>query len=293
MMESANVSKSILSVSSPGINLVAGNDELARHLCRSCNSFAASLKKEYPDKFGFWATLPLPDIDASFKEMETALAEGADGFALLTNYHGNYVGSPVFDPIFDRLNELKANVFIHPTTPCIKCSEETIKALPFGTQYPVPMFEFLFDTARGVMNLFLTGTVERCPNIKFIIPHVGGCFPPLITRFTVFSYIVPGGRLLKEEEVNEAFAKQFYFDLAGLAFAGDEGGGGQLKAFVEGYGISHKNLLYGSDFPFTPMQFVVQFAERMIIGLEELFTEEDERGAIYEGNAGRLLEKSK
>ncbi|PSN75320.1 amidohydrolase 2 [Corynespora cassiicola Philippines] len=294
MMEINNVSKSILSISSPGTHIVPGKDALGKNLTRHCNSYAAGLKKKYPDKFGFWASLPLPDVEAALEEIDKAVEEGCDGFAMLTNYHGNYMGASALDPVLKKLNEIGATVFIHPTKPCIKhgaevSSANTTDALPFGDQYPIPMFEFLFDTARSFINLFLTGTVERCPNITFIIPHVGGAMPPIYTRFISFAAVVPGGRVFDPKDIRRQLDHQFYFDLAGLAFDGETGGDGQLKAFVKGFDISYQRLLYGSDFPFTKTQFVKQFADRMKDGLEDLF-DECERDAIYEKNAIKLLE---
>lgn len=292
MMKTANVTKSILSVSSPGTHIVAGDDALGRNLTRECNAYAAQLKRDKPDRFGFWASLPLPDVDAALEEMDVAWREGADGFGLLTNYHGDYVGSPAFDRVFEKLNDLSATVFIHPTKPCVKqgngTNAQTLDATPFGEQYPVPIFEFFFDTARAVVNLFGSGTLDRCPNVTFIVPHSGGALPPLLTRFIQFSSVVPGGKVLDANKVREQLDKQFYFDLAGFIFDGESGGQGQLKAFVEGFDISFERLLYGSDFPFTQTKFVEMFAERMKDGLKHLFSEE-QLDAIYEGNARRLL----
>lgn len=298
MMTIANVSKSILSISSPGTHLVQSNETLAQDLTRSCNAYAASLKKAHPDKFGLWAALPLPDIEDSLREIEMCVAEGAEGFGLMTNYHGDYVGAETMDRVFDKLNEISATVFIHPTKPCMKhgnnatASEQGVDALPFGDQYPVPIFEFFFDTARAIINLFSTGTVDRCPNIKFVIPHSGGALPPLMTRFIQFSSVVPGGRVLNASTVRHQLETQFYFDLAGFVFDGESGGHGQLKAFVEGFQIPYERLLYGSDFPFTQTQFVKMFADRMEYGLKHLFSEK-ERDAIYEGNASKLLEEGR
>jgi len=295
MMSTANVAKSILSISSPGTHIVPGNDLLGKTLTRECNAYAASLKKQHPEKFGMWAALPLPDVEASLVEIEQCVQEGADGFGLMTNYHGNYLGSVALDHVFDRLNEIGATVFIHPTKPCIKLgnetsSAETIGATPFGDQYPIPIFEFFFDTARAVMNLFSSGTVDRCPNIKFIIPHSGGALPPLMTRFIRFSSVVPGGRVLNASTVRQQLEDQFYFDLAGFVFDGESGDNGQLKAFVEGFEISHERLLYGSDFPFTQTQYVESFANRMKDGLDSMF-DAKQRDAIYQGNAIRLLKE--
>lgn len=292
MMSVANVSKSILSISSPGTNVAVNNASLARSLTRDCNAYAANLKRTYPDKFGYWAALPLPDIDVSLEEIKQSCEDGADGFGLVTNYHGIYLGDVAFDAVFDELNARGATVFIHPTVPCMKSTNATdgepIKALPFGDQYPIPIFEFLFDTARVVVNLFSSGTVDRCPNIRFIIPHVGGTLPPIMTRFIQFSSVVPGGRVLNATKVRQQLDKQFYFDLAGFVFDGESGGNGQLKAFIEGFDIKYEQLMYGSDFPFTQTKFVKMFADRMKDGLEALFSEEH-RKAIYEENAKKLL----
>ena len=294
MMSTSNVTKSILSISSPGTYIVPGDDEMGISLTRDCNAYAANLKQQHPEKFGFWAALPLPDVDAALEEIDRAWGEGADGFNLMTNYYGTYLGARAFDPVFDKLNSLGATVFIHPTAPCIATANasEPISASPFGSQYPIPTFEFFFDTARAVVNLFSSGTVDRCPNVKFIIPHAGGALPPVMTRFIQFSNVVPGGRVLNATTVRQQLDTQFYFDLAGFVFDGQEGGNGQLKALVEGFEINHERFMYGSDFPFTQTQFVEMFAERMKGGLEALFGAE-QRDAIYHGNAEKLLAERK
>lgn len=297
MMESANVKKSILSISSPGTHLTPGDGAARKQLTRQCNAYAADLKKQYPEKFGFWASLPLPDVDSVMEEIEQAVEEGCDGFGLMTNYHGRYLGDASFDPVFARLNELGATIFIHPTTPCIAHgaqnsttgSEKVTNALPFGSEVPVPIFEFLFDTSRAVINMFYSGTVDRSQNIKFIVPHVGGTLPPLLTRFTTFGGLVPGAKVLDRAAVRKQIEEQFYFDMAGTAFD-DASGRGQLKSFVQGFDISHQRLLYGSDFPFTNTGLVVMLSEVMKDGLEQLFGKQ-ERQAIYVGNAEKLLQQ--
>lgn len=192
MMSAANVRKSILSISSPGTNLLPNNSDLALKTTRECNAYAANLKASSPEKFGFWAALPLPDVAASLLEIDTAVKEGADGFGLMTNYHGSYIGSPAFNPVFEKLNRLGATVFIHPTTPCMQYEGKVVQAKPLGELLPAPTLEFFFDTARAVVDLFVSGTVERCPDVVFVIPHVGGALMPVLTRFVTLSTLIPG-----------------------------------------------------------------------------------------------------
>ena len=65
-----NITKSYLSITSPGTHLRDGDNALGRKVARECNEHAAGVKKEMPDMFGFWASLPLPDIEGSLAELE-------------------------------------------------------------------------------------------------------------------------------------------------------------------------------------------------------------------------------
>lgn len=282
-MSRVGISKSILSISTPGTHLVAGNSKLAAKTARYCNNFASQLKKRHPGRFGYWASLPLPDVDLCLHEIAQSESEGADGFALLTNAHGHYLGSPMFDRVFDELNKRRAIVFIHPTTPCIICESGPVKAAPFQGVIPNPMMEFFFDTARAIINLFYSGTIARCPDIKFIIPHAGGAVPPLLSRFAAYPSLVPGPwHATEETEVRRLFDTQFYFDLAGFPFPG------QIKGLMAA-GIGPTRLLYGSDFCFTKAEPTIELAKTMDSGVKDLFSDKEIEWVYYR-NATELLQ---
>ncbi|HIM46403.1 MAG TPA: amidohydrolase, partial [Alphaproteobacteria bacterium] len=63
VMDANRVGMAIMSFSSPGIFF--GDLEQTRDLARRCNDFLAELAAGQPNRFGGFATLPLPDIDAS------------------------------------------------------------------------------------------------------------------------------------------------------------------------------------------------------------------------------------
>ena len=142
-MRRANISKSILSITTPGTSLDPLDVTVGRKLSRACNEYAADLKRQYPDKFGFWASLPLPDVEGSLEEMRYALdVLNADGVVILSNSHGTYLGDSCLEELAQALNERKAKVFIHPTSPCIKQDNRVpLSAAPLP-QYPNPTFEF-------------------------------------------------------------------------------------------------------------------------------------------------------
>jgi 6-methylsalicylate decarboxylase len=76
-----------------------GDGELMRVLARGSNQFYVELLARHPRRFGAFAVLPLPDVDAALAELALALdVLGLDGVMLLSNYAGPYLGDPSFDP---------------------------------------------------------------------------------------------------------------------------------------------------------------------------------------------------
>ncbi|PVH73618.1 aminocarboxymuconate-semialdehyde decarboxylase [Cadophora sp. DSE1049] len=290
LMRTTNISKTIVSISSPGVHLSATTDtEFNKQLCQNCNDFASDLVRRHPTKFGFWATLPLPDVEAGLAEI-TRVIDGmnAVGFVMETNNHGVYLGDPSLDSVFKELNRVKAKVFIHPTTPCFQhmnsAGEHAHKSVTFLPQYPNPMMEFMFDTTRALINLFASGTIARCPDITFVIPHAGGALPPILQRCCAISTtLLKTGLDMSLQVVKKTFREQFYFDLAGFPFPD------QIHGLLRIAGP--ERLLYGSDWPFTPSAAVDGLAKPMSVGLKDIFEDDGVREGIYLGNAKRLIDQ--
>jgi predicted TIM-barrel fold metal-dependent hydrolase len=278
LMDRIGVSKSILSITSPGTHLKPSDDKLARQVTRESNTEIAGICSKHPDRFGWFASLPLPDIEGSIAEIDYAYDKlGTLGVALMTNAHGVYLGDSSLDPIFEKLNERKAVVFMHPTTCHVQANPTVGKPL---NQFPSPMLEFFFDTTRAVTNLLLSGTVQRYPNITYLVSHCGATLPPLIERFTNFAKVMGGEKAVSTSDVKHLFKTRFYFDLAGFPF----------PDLIHGYlrvGDSSR-LLYGSDYPYTPAGMVENLGSIMDKELRELFDEEKVKD-IYSGHAKKLL----
>lgn len=281
-MRKANISKSILSITSPGTNLDPNDPEQGRQLSRACNEYAAELKRQYPDKFSFWASLPLPDLQGSLEELNYALdVLDADGVAVMTNAHGTYLGDSKLDELYRVLDERKVRVFMHPTSPCIKEDGAAPRSAAPLSQYPNPTFEFFFDTARAVINLFYSGVVQRSPGITFMVCHAGGALPPMIDRFTTFSSILPSTIQVGKDEVIKAFNTQFYFDLAGIVFPD------QIKGLLS-Y-VDARRITYGSDYPFTPADVAIGLVKTAEVYVPQNFPDANDQDLVWKGNGLRLL----
>ncbi len=230
LMDRHSIATAIISISEPGIYF--GDRLFVRDLARRCNEYSARLMHEYPKKFGAFAILPLPDIDAALYELEYALDSlKLDGIVLLSSVEGRYPGDPVFDELFTELNRRKAVVFLHPSVPAIN-SDLKLDLPPF-------LVEFVFDTTRAVTNLIYSGTVERCPDIRFMLAHAGGTVPYLAYRISMGQIMLPGA-----PQGVMTFLKQFYYDTALSANPN------ALRSLQELVDATH--ILFGSDYPFAP-----------------------------------------
>ena len=235
------------------------------------NDIAAELIGRQAGRFGAFAALPLPDVGDSLAELARALDElKLDGIGLMTHHGDVYLGDPRLDEVFDELNRRAATVFIHPTTP-LCCGDAFL-------DYPRPALEFIFDTPRAVMNLIHSGTLDRCPDVNWIIPHGGGALPALSLRLDAVHALAPGRS--RAQQPSAAYLGRFHYDLAGPR------PDSALQALL---GIADESrLLYGSDWPFTPEPGVA----RMLSDLRETTVFERPVDELLDANAQRLLPRS-
>ncbi|GCE40085.1 amidohydrolase [Rhodococcus sp. USK10] len=229
VMRDFGISRAILSVSTPGVHL--GDDAEARIMARVVNDYTAQVVRDRPDRFGFFATLTLPDVDGAIAEAEHALTTlGADGVVLIANSRGRYLGDPAFDPLMADLDRHRAVVFVHPGE------------LPGPDVDGIPSFamDFLLDTTRAAFNLVKNDVPRRFPNISFILAHAGGFLPYASHRISL-AMVATGAR--DPFEALQDFAG-FYYDTALSASPA------ALPSLLNFAAPGH--VLYGSDWPFAP-----------------------------------------
>ncbi|SEB09478.1 amidohydrolase family protein [Variovorax sp. YR216] len=260
LMESAGIATGILSVSTPGVHL--GDHAEARSMARAVNEFAADVARRHPGRFGFFATLTLPDVDGALAEAAHALdVLGADGVVLLTNVRGTYLGDASIEPLMEELDRRKAVVFVHPSE------------LPAPPVPGIPPFaaDFLLDTTRAAINMARRGWLDRYPDLKIILSHGGGFIPYAAER--IARICSPDG----DQASGIERLRRFYFDtaLSSSAYALPS-----LLAFADPGRIS-----FGSDWPYAPKERSLHFA-RLLDGFE---MPDATRAAINRGNMEKLF----
>jgi predicted TIM-barrel fold metal-dependent hydrolase len=72
-----------------------GDDAAAIHWSRHSNEFSARIVQDDPQRFGAFATLPLPNTEAACREIEYSLDElKLDGIVMFSSYDARYPGVP-------------------------------------------------------------------------------------------------------------------------------------------------------------------------------------------------------
>ena len=264
-MAQAGVTYSITSPTTPAASF--GDVETMRRMARISNEYGAQLARDYPKQFGFFATLPMLDVDGALKEIAYSCdVLKAQGIAMLTSYDGKWLGDASFAPIMDEINRRKLIVYTHPSNP--KCCNGLQEGVPGST------IEFATDTTRTITSILFSGTATRCKDIKFIFSHAGGTMPFLVERLTMLPKLNANfGKVLPSDQVIPTL-RRFYYDTAQASHPG------AMLSLLNLVDVSQ--VVFGTDFPYRTSLDHVKGLMGMGFSLEDLT-------AIESRNARRML----
>lgn len=268
-MADAGMDYSVLSMPTP--HTYHGDAGLAREVTRRVNEDYAALCRKYPDKFGFVAALPLPDVEGALAEIAYATEHlGALGVKVASNSDGVYLGDPCFDSLFAELDKRGALVILHPS-PARNLPREGVV-----TGGVMALYEYPADTTRTVVNLLANRTLEKFPRIRLVVPHCGSFLPYMKSRAGgMFRLLSAMGRM--EPVDMEAGMKHLWFDLAGDPTPD------QMDMLLRITDEHH--IVYGSDYPYVLAPIVLQRKK----ALDEVLAQRGQLGRFYTENAKKLL----
>jgi predicted TIM-barrel fold metal-dependent hydrolase len=263
-MDRAGVATAVTSITTPAMRFL--DDPAARKVARECNDYSARLVADGKGRFGMFAVMPMPYVDATLLEIAHALDTlKADGIGFLTSYGDKWLGDPAFAPVMDELNRRRAVVYTHPTT--ANCCANLIPDVPES------IIEWGTDTSRTIASIVFSGTAARCPAVRFIFSHGGGTMPFLAERYTRLPLInknlaarVPNG---VEHEL-----KRFHYDTAQAAHP-------MALASLTRL-VPTSQVVFGTDFPYRT-------AADHVKGLAAYGFSAGDLQAIERGNAVKLM----
>ena len=279
----------VISVPAPPPEVLAGPDR-SPELAQAANDGMAELCAKHPDRFpGFTATLAMNNIEAAVAEVHRAINDlGACGVEICTNAKGKPMDLPEFEPVYEAIAGHDLPLWVHPVRPATfpdYMTEEKSKYEIWWT------FGWPYETSAFMARLVFSGIMDRYPNLKVITHHMGGMVPYFEGR------VGPGwdqlgsrtsdedyGNILKQlKKPHLEYFKDFYADTAVF------GSRPATVCGIEFFGV--EKILFASDSPFDP-EGGPQYIRDTIKVLDSLDISDDDRHAIYQGNAEKLLKRS-
>jgi aminocarboxymuconate-semialdehyde decarboxylase len=265
VLEQHGVTTQVLSFTTPGVHVEP--PAAAVGMARQINDAFARVVRKSHGRFTALATLPLNDPAASVVELERAMKElGLPGAMVFSNVNHVALADERFAPLWKKADELRAVIYIHPTDPA------GVEAML--DYWLMPLVGFLMDTTLAAAKLVFSGVVERHPNIRWVLTHMGGATPYLAERFD------RGYRAFAEcrRNISKApteYLKQFYYDT--VNFNPDA-----VRFAIAFAGADH--ILAGSDYPHQ-----IGSIPLMLETIQQLDVEESVKRKILGENAAALL----
>ncbi|HLJ47993.1 MAG TPA: amidohydrolase family protein [Bryobacteraceae bacterium] len=259
------VDTQVVTLTTPGTHVE--EPATAARFASLVNDDFASVSENSRGRFTALATLPLNDPAASVKELERACRQLAlPGAMLFSNVNGVGLNDERFWPLYERANDLRAVLYIHPTSP--------VGVEAMTEFWLMPLVGFLFDTTLAAAKLVFSGIPERYPDIQWALCHLGGAIPYLAERLDRGFYAFPDCREHIQRPPSD-YLKKFYYDTVNFNLEA-------LELAIRLAGVDH--ILAGSDYPHQ-----IGSIPRMLETIRGLALSDEEKNAILGGNAARLL----
>lgn len=203
----------------------------AADLLQGVNSAVAGAQAEHGGRFAGLAMLPMQDPDAARAVLDDAYARGLRGVCMLPTIDGGPIATEATLPVFERIEALRMPLVLHPEL-------RSPGRGGGGGRRAEAGIGWMCDTSVAALALIDSGTLDACPRLVVLHPHLGGVLAWLHGRVNRIS--PPEGR----PPLAHYLRTRFYVDsLSGTP--------GALRFAADVYGP--ERILFASDHPFVPM----------------------------------------
>ena len=266
LMDAAGIDRMVLSLGNTPPYYP--EESIAADAARGSNDVYVALHTQHPQRFNAFIGLPLPHADAALAEIERGLAlPGVVGVGLGCSVLGKPLDDPAFDPVFAELDRRRAVTFLHPVG---------AGGGPNSSDFSMTwMLASRFEDTIAMARLILSGLTLRYPNIRFIIPHLGGTLTLFLQRMDNVAgregWLQKRGTDLMPSDL----ARRFWVDTVSEQPSA-------LRCACETFGPDR--VILGTDWPMLPPDKLKHFVDYIP---ESLSPEVAQR--VLETNAGLLF----
>lgn len=217
-------------------------------VARALNDGVAEVEKQHPKRFRSAIHMAIHEPDSAKRELERGIHElGLRSVALLACHLEIQLDNPLMFPLYEIIQKNNLPIILHP------------QSKPTGSETTYSLDRCVFrplETTQAIVRI-MNAVLPRFPELRFIVPHLGGAASSLKGRMMAFFETddapIPNemrGYLKTQNEqkkfgITERFEKlfqQLYFDTAGT------GAWGPSMAAALNITTADR-IMFGSDYP--------------------------------------------
>lgn len=265
-IEEMRVDLSVLSHGVPGPEILGGQ-EADDWACR-INDHLAGIIDAYPGKFMGWGSIGFGSTGRAIAEVDRCINElGFKGIQLFSNINRRLLDAEELKPVYRHVARLGVPMNLHPAVP--------LNLTGMDNGLLLTGLGFMVDTGLATVRLIQSGLFDEEPDLKLVVPHVGGIIPYLKGRLDL--YRSPVRAAASQVELKHGvgyYLEKLYYDTVAY----------HIEALDYCYRMmSADHLLYGTDHPYgQPSTLLAEM-------VEQLDCTDAERERIYHGTARQLL----
>ena len=271
-MDASGIDLQVLSHAPPGTQRMDADTGV--RVARQANDALHEICQSYPGRFAGFAMLPTADVKASADELERCVDRlGFKGALIhgLTGPERLFFDDPRFWPIYERAQALDVPLYIHPALPHPAVMDAYYK--DYTDDFPALAtagFGFTMETAAAGVRIVLSGVLDKYPDVKIILGHLGAALRFLLWRIDM-ALNRPGN---KGVAFRHLFTSNFYITTSG--FFSDPA----LLCCIQEIGIDR--ILFAIDYPFVANEPGPKWMESLMLNA-------DDKAKILHRNAERIL----
>ena len=258
--------------------------------CQIINSGIARVVREHPDRFIGCIQIPLHEGEAAIKELRRGFDLGLRAPAIMSSCLDITMDDERMSPLYEEVSRLRLPIIMHASL------------FPKGADSAFTIGRSLaraYDISGAALRIIYK-VFQKWPDLRFILPHMGGVLPMMKGRVMAFFEPPPelGLKLTYPEDIrplpktlneleeagavplfNQLFDR-LYFDTAGAC-----GWMPAMEAAVKAY--RHDRIIFGTDYP---MEFHTGKDKRWFIdNIKALDIPAQDKEAIFSGNLKRVF----
>lgn len=272
-MDESGISMQILSVVGMGASMLSPVHASA--FAKAYNSRLAEQIRAYPDRFSAFAHLPLTAPAAAADELERTITEFGFKGALINGLTMDlFLDHAQFAPFLERAQHLGVPIYLHPGLPPLAVENAYYSDLPknAGKLLSIAGWGWHSETALHILRLIVSGTLDKYPELKIIIGHMGEMLPMMMERIEQMFGV--NRAAVNQRSVIQTLKDQVFITTSGIFTQPP------LQLAIDTFGID--NIMFSVDYPFSTNEQGKTFLDGMNLSAGDKLK-------IASGNADRLL----